>query len=381
MAQVLLAGTYDPTFSRNRRLRTLLEVGGHDVRSCQVDLWGGDRVAIPDQPKVALALRAVRAYLRLGWRLLRAPRPDLVLVGYPGWFDVVVLGPLVRLRRLPLLFDPFISLFDTVIEDRRLRSEGSRLARVCRWADRRSLRTATRSIADTPTHAEHYAELAGIDRERVGVVWVGADDDVFRPQPSAPAGRRVLFYGSLIALHGVETIVEAAAQLDGTGTTFRIIGTGQEQRALDEQIARLQPSNVEVVPPVPLADLPQEIAAASVCLGIFGTSQKAARVVPHKVFECAAVGRPIITADTPAAREAFGGAVVLVPAGDPTALASAVEELLADQAKRDALATAAQERYRERYSTTPLAAALDEQVRRAMGNSARVGTGGGDGRR
>jgi hypothetical protein len=64
MARVLLAGTYDPTFSRNRRLRTLLEVAGHDVRTCQADLWAGDRVAMLDQPKVALALRAVAAYGR-----------------------------------------------------------------------------------------------------------------------------------------------------------------------------------------------------------------------------------------------------------------------------------------------------------------------------
>jgi glycosyltransferase involved in cell wall biosynthesis len=304
-----------------------------------------------------------------------------VLVGYPGWFDVVVLAPLVRLRRLPLLFDPFISLFDTVVTDRRMRDEGSRFARLCRWTDRTSLRWATRSLADTPSHADHYAELAGIDRGRVGVVAVGADDDVFQPRPGDPEPGRVLFYGSLIALHGVDTIVEAAAELDGTGATFRIIGTGQEQRAVDAQLARLRPTNVELLPPVALADLAEEIASASVCLGIFGTSAKAARVVPHKVFECAAVGRPIVTADTPAAREAFGGAVELVPAGDAPALAAAVDRLLADPGRRDQLSAASRARYAERYATAPLAAALDEQVRRAAGDAPQVGAGAGDGRR
>ena len=65
---------------------------------------------------------------------------------------------------------------------------------------------------------------------------------------------------------------------------------------------------------------------ADVALGIFGETDKAARVVPNKVVQAAAMGRPIITADTPAIRRYFTNHqhIMLVPAGDPESLANAV---------------------------------------------------------
>src|SRR4029453_14248254 len=84
--------------------------------------------------------------------------------------------------------------------------------------------------------------------------------------------------------------------------------------------------NVEHVPWVEYEQLPDELRRASCALGIFGTSAKAARVIPNKVFQALACGTPVVTADTPAARELLrdGVSALLVPPGDPQALASAV---------------------------------------------------------
>jgi len=105
---------------------------------------------------------------------------------------------------------------------------------------------------------------------------------------------------------------------------------------------------------VPLKEMPLEIAAASLCLGIFGTSAKAGRVIPNKVFECLAVGRPVVTADTPAIRGAFDGEVAVVPAGDPDALAREIKSLLADPTRLASLASSGHERYRRDYSEEAL---------------------------
>ncbi|MDZ7734145.1 MAG: glycosyltransferase [Acidimicrobiia bacterium] len=95
--------------------------------------------------------------------------------------------------------------------------------------------------------------------------------------------------------------MRAAAQLRDTGVTIRMIGDGQE-RAATERIARELDAPVEFVDPVPEDELADHIRQASVCLGIFGTTAKAARVVPNKVYQCLAAARPVITADTPAVR-------------------------------------------------------------------------------
>src|SRR3546814_8336865 len=49
--------------------------------------------------------------------------------------------------------------------------------------------------------------------------------------------------------------------------------------------------------------LKQFIAEAELCLGIFGTSEKVASVIPNKVFQLVAAGRPVITRDSAAIRD------------------------------------------------------------------------------
>jgi hypothetical protein len=78
---------------------------------------------------------------------------------------------------------------------------------------------------------------------------------------------------------------------------------------------------------VDYADLKDRIAEADLCLGIFGTSDKAASVIPNKVFQILAVGRPLVTRISPAIRELLEpvpGCVYLVRPGDAHALVDAL---------------------------------------------------------
>ncbi len=228
-------------------------------------------------------------------------------------------------------------------------------------------------LADTPAHAAFYADLSGVARDRIGVVWVGADDVVFRPRPEIePACNRVLFYGTFINLHGLEVIVHAAKLLEDDDVEIRIVGTGQEAERVDALIDDLQPRNVRRIESMPLERLAAEIAAATVCLGIFGSSAKAGRVVANKVFECVAVGRPVITADTEGVRAFFGpDEIALVPAGDPDALAGEIRRLLADPQRRENMARAAHARYVDEYSNRRLASAFDAQLMATVASARR----------
>ena len=118
---------------------------------------------------------------------------------------------------------------------------------------------------------------------------------------------------------------------------------------------------------MPLEGIGDEIRAASLCLGIFGTTPKAGRVVPFKVFEYMALRRPVVTGDTPAARHALGDDVVLVPPGDAPALAAAIRALMADADRRRRLGDAAGDRFAQRFSTAAQVATLQSSLARVTG--------------
>ena len=364
--RLLVAGTFDPSFARNRVVIALLERNGFDVTVIQRDLWGHERHTLVDAPKLRLLLRALRVYPSLLWALARAPRPDAVVVLYPGYLDMPFIAAVSRVRRLPILFDTFISLHDTVVGDRRLRSPSSFIGRATRLADTLACKLATLVLVDTPEHARYFSDATGLPPDRFRVLWLGAQEDVFHPPaepvPSIPG--LVVFHGTFIRLQGLDTIVRAAKLLEPSEVRVRIIGDGQLRPEVESLVAELDARNVELPGRVPREEVVAEIVRGSLCLGIFGTSEKALRVVPNKVFECLAVGRPVVTGDTPAIRSALTADVdvAVVPPGDPKALADAILELLSDPARLKELAARGHARYTSSYSETALAAQLARYV-------------------
>ena len=270
---------------------------------------------------VGAAARLARAQFRLLRRRPRA-RFDAIIVGYPGHADLPAAKRAAR--GAPVVFNPLVSLWDTLVDDRRRFPDGSPQARALRTIDAAAFRAADLVVADTAATAELFRELGA---RRVEVCFVGAEERVFlrgwRPRERFLA----LFVGKLIPLHGVETIL-AAARL-APRIPFRVVGSGQLAAALESR-----PANAEWVQWVEYERLPHELGRAGCALGIFGTSRKAMRVIPNKAFQALACGAPLVTADTPAARELLvdGESALLVPPGDPAALANAVSRLANDPA-------------------------------------------------
>jgi glycosyltransferase involved in cell wall biosynthesis len=313
-----------------------LRGAGVDVVEQHEPVWEGARDAW--RAGAAMALRLARAELRL----LRRPREryDAVIVGYPGHFDLPAAKRAAR--GAPVLFNPLVSLADTLVSDRERFRPDSLAARALSLVDRRALRAADVVVADTEQHARFFAELA--DLERVEVCFVGAEERVFRPG-SPRAFTHALFVGKLIPLHGLETILEAARL--APELPFRVVGTGQLERLLERR-----PPNLEWVQWVEYERLAGELHAAGAALGIFGGSEKAARVIPNKVFQALACATPLVTADTPAARELLvdGESALLVPPDDAQALAEALRRLASDDALRAHVAAGGLAAYRRQAS-------------------------------
>ena len=326
----------------------------------------------------AAAVRA-RAALREAYR--GAPPHDAVLVGYPGALAAGVARRANRDRRRPVLLDAFLSLYDTAVNDRRLARPGSLRARVLRRLDRSSCAAADRVLVDTEENARWFEEEADVPRGKLLVVPVGAmpfpGGLAGPPDPPPPARPlEVLFFGTYVPLQGVPVLVEAAARVRGGGVRITLVGRGQDLPAARERAAALgleAPDLLWVEEFLPREALDRRIAAADVCLGVFGATGKAARVVPCKVHDALAAGKPLVTADGPAARALLGDGreALLVPPGDPAALASALERLRDDPALRGRLAAGALRLWRERLTPGAVAGRLAE----AMGWQGRPRTG------
>ena len=339
--RVMWLGTYERGYPRSRVLVEGLRAVGVEVVEHHRPVWERDRhkAGLGPAALAGSAARFAAAWARLGVAGLRERPVDAVVAGYLAQPDALPAWAVARARRVPLVVDMMISLADTLAGDRAVagRATGAVLAGI----DRMSLRLADLVLADTRAGADWLALRFGVPRERIAVVPVGAEPARF-PATPPPAGPPIaLFYGKLAPLHGVATVLEAA-RAPGV-PPVRLIGDGQLGLWLEGELARDTPAGLRWDRWVPYERLGAEVAAAAVCLGVFGTSDKAARVVPNKVWQAMAVGRPVITGDTPGVREVLedGVSALLVPPGDARALAHALRRLGADAELRARMGAAA----------------------------------------
>lgn len=375
--RVLAWGTWDDTKPRVRLMLEALRRGGLPVDEVHADVWSG--VVDKSQLRGARALLGTAAkwaasYARLLDGLVRkGAAADIVFVGYLGQLDVLMAWPIAKLRGEPIVWDAFISLYDTVVDDRKMVSPTHPIARAL-WAwEWLACRAADVVVLDTEAHATWFRSTFDLPRDRTGVVFVGAEADAFAAVEAVAVDEdaadddvvTVMFYGQFIPLHGIATIVEAARRSDTARVKWVLIGSGQETAKIKAMLDEQPLENLTWIPWVEYPELRAQIAAADICLGIFGDSDKAGRVIPNKVFQILSVGKPLITRDSAGIRELVDdddAGIYLVPAADPDAINAAIERF---RAERRALPKALHARLTERFSPQAQATALRDLMTKA----------------
>lgn len=354
--RIVFWGTYDTGKPRVRILLRGLRENGVEVIECHKEVWGGieDKSQLKGPwRKLRLLITWLLAYPALIWRYLRMPKHDAVVVGYLGQLDVLVLWPFAKMRGVPIVWDAFLSLYNTVVEDRQLVRPGNPIAWALWMWEWLTCKAADLVILDTRTHGNYFIDTFKVRPKKVRAVLVGAEANIFNRCRTASADftdaisigtkpdilnpetgmtapsklqTKVLFYGQFIPLHGIDTVVQAAKLTEEEDIHWIIVGTGQEARRIQELVGRLNPSNLEWIEWIPYEQLVDAIRGADVCLGIFGATDKASRVIPNKAFQILMSGRPLITRDSPAIRELIPPESIgiwLIPPADPVALAHA----------------------------------------------------------
>lgn len=336
MTRVVYWGTYDLGKPRNRIIIDGLRANGVEVTECHREIWPD----IEDKSQISGTLKKIRilwqwliSYPILLFKFAKLPKHDFIVIGYLGHIDIFFLWPIAKTKGMPIVWDAFLSIYNTVVEDRKLISHYNPLAIilwVCEWL---ACRLASRLILDTKAHGVYFIKKFSLDAHKVDYVLVGAEKIFFSPKkPTLPAKQKetpfiILFYGQYIPLHGIEHIVKAAQLTSKEAFRWVLIGQGQERKKIDHLISTLELKNVTCIDWVPYTELINWLKKADVCLGIFGATEKAGMVIPNKVFQIIAAGRPFITAASPAILDFIPPnepGATLIPIASPEALAKAV---------------------------------------------------------
>ena len=357
--RVCFFGTYARDYTVTRLLRQACTAAGIEMVECHRPLWEQTRhknaAYFGARSAVGLLAQYGRQALVLA-RMRRAiGRVALYLVGFNGQLDSLLLRLLLLRQSTPIVAAPLVTLLETLVDDRGVFGARSLQAQLIRRLDQASLSVAAHVIIDTEAHRQYLIETLGLAPSRVSAWHLGADPEVFHPMPSSKRNGplRVLFCGTFLPLHGVMTVLQAAALLaNDEHIEFELIGDGPDHRAAVAFARDAGISRLHFTPWMPYERLGQAVASADVCLGIFGTTRKAPMVIPNKVYQAAMVGRPVITADSPAIREVFahGETAMLCPAGDATAVADAIRLLANDGALRHELGQRAAAMMADRFS-------------------------------
>ncbi|OFV67493.1 MAG: group 1 glycosyl transferase [Candidatus Syntrophoarchaeum caldarius] len=335
--KVCYFGNYEQTYTRNRIIIKGLKKNGVDVVECN------------DRSQIFFR------YLKLIKKHLSIADYDVMIVGESGQ-PIMPLGKILsKMRKKHLIFDPFISLYDTSVFDKKSVKEGSIKASILYYLDRYSCYLADIVLTDTDQHAKYFNEEFGVPITKMRTVYIGADSDIFYPRDSEKEDDtfKVVFHGSFLPLHGISYIIKAAKLLENEHSIqFEIIGKGQTYDVDLALSKKLDVKNIIFKNWMPFKVLPKHIAKADVYLGIFGDTNKAKRVIPNKAYEVIAMKKPLITGDSPAIREAFTNRenVLLCEMANPESLANAILELKDNEKLRENIAKNGYKLYKERFS-------------------------------
>lgn len=241
------------------------------------------------------------------------------------------------------------------------------------------LRAAERFLFSRPDQAitvSHWMRERlvrdGFPADRLRVVYNGVDSHRFAPDPAASAGPlegsgpTVFFPGRPTLVKGGEIFAQAAPRILARVPNARFVFAGGSVADLERLLAgaQLPPGHVQFLGFIPYEDLAHVYARMDVVVAPTFYEN-----LPFRVLEAMACRSAVVASDVCGIPEAItsGENGLLVPAGDPQALADAVSELLLDSSLRARLGVAARHTVEDRFTWQAAAGSTVDAYGAAIG--------------
>ncbi|MEO6513716.1 MAG: glycosyltransferase family 4 protein [Candidatus Saccharimonadales bacterium] len=328
--------------------------------------------SLPDVELISVCnnTRGLGRYPEVLLKLLRLrfsnPKPDAYLLNFRGY----ELLPFVLLLagKTPVIFDEFINPVEVLTEHRQQRAGTLVGAVMGGWLYLAKLyylllRRCTVILADTEPHKVYTASLSKLPLERYVAIPVSTDETLFTTSAIASDNKpafQVFYYGSMVPLHGVAYLIEAAELLkDIPEITFLI--AGKTARYADTiAAANAAGAHVTCLDWIDFNDVPRYIQESAVCVaGPFGGTVQAQYVVTGKTYQFLA-SRAVALVGENQATAMFEDKVnaLVVPQANAQALADSIRWAYEHQAELTTMATNGRTLYEDNFSSRVVAQAL-----------------------
>ncbi len=313
---------------------------------------------------------------------LGARRPDLVIATSPqffcGWAGVFV----SRLRRIPFVLEIRDLWPESIAAVGAMRS--SWLLRALGWLEQRMYAAATR-IVTVGRGYQQQLEARGVPADRISVIPNGVDLGMFDPAADgsdlrarfAPNGEFLCSYVGTIGMGcGLAVVLRAAERLREIGrrdVVFLLVGDGAVREELEREARAAGLDRIVFTGRLPKADMPRVLAASDACLVHLARRELFRSVMPSKIFEAAAMAKPILLGVEGFAAEvvAQAGAGICIEPENAAQLVDAVLRLASDRELARRLGRAGSERIARAYDYSELAREYAALIRGVLAAEAR----------
>jgi colanic acid biosynthesis glycosyl transferase WcaI len=282
-------------------------------------------------------------------RGLALPRPDVIiasspqlLVGLAGWWISFA-------RRIPFVFE-VRDLWPESLTAVGVGDESSLLHHTLGAIASFLYQRADKIVVVTPAFKDHLMRHWHVPEEKIDVVENGVEADLF--SPASPAANHALrrelgapgnwddnflvcYIGTMGMAHGLETLLDAADQLQRqhSSAQFLLVGEGAEKERIKALAQSRGLANLRFLDQQPREKIPAFISASDACLVLLKKTDIFKTVIPTKMLEFMSCARPVILGVDGQARQIIedAGAGLVIEPENAGALVHAIGQLSADR--------------------------------------------------
>ena len=351
-------GTYDKTYTSNKMILQGLAENNIPIVEINAHIKVTKLTTKDEMSWFQIASRILRKY-KIFTEIIKNfsifKKTDVIYVGYPGHVDVFLAYILAKIFGKKLVFNPLLIVYIGFTFEQGILKKGSMLGKTIKLAESIVYKMCDLVFADTPYQKEFLMKDFGIPEKKLRVLPIGADNKGYAYSPYKNMDKKinVVYYGLYSPIHGVEYIIEAARILrEDKDINFTFIGNGNTFEANYKRAKDLKLPNVVFYHNTPENEHLKIMQTADIFLGFLQKHPTVDRVIPNKVYQGLALGRVVLTADSPVARSIFTHKknMYLVKPADPKELVKSIIELKDSPKLRSEIAMNGYKLYQEKFT-------------------------------